>query len=186
MSSRSPSIKAAMPYAEALFESSKLMNLVEKTRQDLHLISKTIEQSRKLESFLANPLIVTDAKKNVLNNLFVEQVGTNCLNFLFILIERRRINLLSSIVNYYLKLVNQLELVTLVTVYTVIPLNEEQKKTLQEKLQTITKSKAIQLTIDIKPDLIGGFIVKIGSKIIDMSIYGQLNQIASYLNRAYL
>jgi len=186
MSSNSLSAKAAMPYAEALFESSQLMQLVEKTRHDLNLISATIKQSSNLESFLMNPLIIIDAKKNVLKNLFVDQVGTHVLNFLFILIERRRINLLSSIVHYYLTLVNQLDLVTLVTVYTVVPLNEEQKQALKEKLQTITNSKAVQLIIDIKPDLIGGFIIKIGSKIIDMSIYGQLSQIASYLNSAYL
>ena len=186
MSSNSSSSKAAIPYAEALFESSKVMQLIDKTSQDLDLISITIERSNNLGSFLTNPLVIIDAKKNVLKDLFINQVGIHVLNFLFILIERRRIHLLNSIINCYLNLVNQLKLVTLVTIYTAIPLNEEQKQSLKTKLESITNSKAIQLVIDIKPDLIGGFVVKIGSKVIDMSIYGQLNQISSYLNGTYL
>jgi F-type H+-transporting ATPase subunit delta len=105
---------------------------------------------------------------------------------LFILIEKRRINLFKPIVDYYIDLVNKLNLVTLATVYTVVPLNDEQKEDLQNKLKSLTKSQLVQLVINIKPDLIGGFVVKIGSKIIDMSIYGQLNQISSYLNATYV
>ena len=186
MSSDGLFAKVAIPYAEALFESSQLMQLVGTTREDLNLIATTIEKSSNLKSFLTNPLIVTNAKKDVLNSLFIDQVNSHVLNFLFILIERRRINLLSSIVTYYLNLVNQLDLITLVTVYAAVPLNEKQKNSLQEKLQVITDSKVVQLIINIKPDLIGGFVVKIGSKVIDMSIYGQLNQISSYLSGTYL
>lgn len=186
MSSNGLFAKAAIPYAEALFESSQPMQLVEITREDLNLISTTIEKSSNLKSFLDNPLVVISAKKDVLKNLFINQINNHVLNFLFILIERRRINLLNSIVNYYLDLVNQLDFVTLVTVYTAVPLNEKQENSLQEKLQAITDSKVVQLIINVKPDLIGGFVIKIGSKVIDMSIYGQLNQISSYLNSACL
>ena len=186
MSSNGLFAKAAIPYAEALFESSQFMQLVEITRKDLNLISTTIEKSNNLKSFLDHPLVVMSAKKDVLKNLFINQINNHVLNFLFILIERRRINLLDSIVSYYSNLVNQLDFVTLVTVYTAVPLNEKQENCLKEKLQDITDSKVVQLIINIKPDLIGGLVVKIGSKVIDMSIYGQLNQISSYLSSAYL
>ena len=186
MSSNSPSAKVAIPYAEALFQSSKSMQLLDKTKEDLNIILATIENNYQLKSFLVNPLVVIQAKKNVLSDLFVNQVSNHVLNFLFILITRRRINLFSSIVSCYIKLVNQLDLVTLVQVHTVIPLNEQQKEALESKLKVLTGSNVVQLIVDIKPNLIGGFVVKIGSKIIDMSIYGQLNQISSYLNGAYL
>ena len=185
MTSLSSSVKVATPYAEALFESSKETKALEKTNKDLHIIKTTIEESQILKSFLANPLIIVSAKKEVLKNLFLEQVSNNVLSFLFILIERRRINLFNSIVDCYTKLVNEIDLVALVKVYTVAPLNTQQQEDLQKQLEAITKLKKIQLIIEIKPELIGGLIVQIGSKIIDMSIYGQLNQIHSYLNEAY-
>ncbi len=186
MSSSSSVAKAAWPYAEALFESSQSMELIEKTTKDLDFVSKTIEESSSLKNFLANPLIIIDAKKNVLSNLFTDQVSSHVLNFLSILIDRRRIVLLSSILACYLNLVYKLQLVTLAEVYTAIPLSEIQKQALQNKLQLMTNSKDIRLIMHINTDLIGGFIVKIGSKVIDMSIYGQLNQISSYLNGAII
>ena len=177
--------KAAIPYAEALFDLSQSTQLVQKTHQDLQNILSTMQESEHLSVFLANPLISTDDKKKVLSVLFLDQVSSSVLNFLFILIERRRIHLIESIVNCYTCLINQLNATTSVVVYTAYLLNEEQEKVLKEKLEIITKAKQIELVIEIKPDLIGGFVVKMGSKVIDFSISGQLNQISSYLNRAY-
>ena len=174
--------KAALPYAEALFESSQVMQLTEKTCEDLDIISKTIEQSNSLRSFLTNPLIINNTKKKVLHDLFIDKINTHVLNFLSILVERRRINLLSVIVDCYLTFVYRLQLITVVDVYTTIMLTEVQKRALKDKLQHITNSKEIELIEHLNPELIGGFVIKIGSKIIDMSIYGQLNQISFYLN----
>lgn len=186
MSNAQSSAKVAIPYAEALFESSKKMKLVDKTGKELAIIQSTVNEYDNLKNFLANPLIEINIKKNVLKSIFINQVDTHVLNFIFLLIEKHRIDLLPSILACYVNLVNQLELVTLVTIYTVVPLDNEQKQILQDKLRNLTKSKVVELIVDIKPELIGGFIIRIGSKVIDMSIYGQLNQISSHLNGAYL
>ena len=177
--------KTAIPYAEALFDLSQSTQLVKKNHQDLQNILLKIRESEHLSIFLVNPLISVNDKKKVLSVLFLDQVSSSVLNFLFILIERRRIHLIESIVNYYTSLINQLNATTSVIVYTAYLFNEEQEKALQEKLEMITKAKQIELVIEIKPDLIGGFVVKMGSKVIDFSVFGQLNQISSYLNRAY-
>ena len=182
MGNTSSSTKVVEPYAEALFECSRSMQLIDKTSKDLETVQLIINKSESLQIFLANPLVGVNTKKSVLKNTLLDQVSAHVLNFLFILVERRRITLFNSIVNFYNGLVNDLELVTLITIYTVIPLNNEQKQGLQNKLQVLTKSKVVQLIIEIKPELIGGLVIKIGSKIIDMSIYGQLNQISSYLS----
>lgn len=184
MSNNSSVAKASLPYAEALFDSSQDIKLIEKTGKELDIVLETIDKSTDLKDFLINPLIKIDAKKSVLHSIFLNQVSDHVLNFLFILVDRRRIILLSSIIACYLNLVYQLQVVTLAEVYTSIPFSDVQKKALQKKLQIMTNSNDIQLIMHINTELIGGFIVKIGSKIIDMSIYGQLNQISSYLNRA--
>lgn len=176
--------KAALPYAEALFDSSQLMHLVEKTNQDLHLISDTVSKSDTLKNFLSNPLINPEIKKKVLRKLFLDQVSSHVLNFLSILAERRRISLLSDIIDCYLDLVYKLKLITVANIYTAAVLTKLQQESLEKKIQNITGSKEVKLVIRINPELIGGFVIKIGSKVIDMSIYGQLNQMTSYLNVA--
>ena len=50
-----------------------------------------------------------------------------------------------------------------------------------EKLKKITRAKQIKLALKVDPQLIGGFTIEIGSKMIDTSIRGQLKQISSLL-----
>lgn len=182
MSKSGFSAKASLPYAEALFESSQFIQSIEKTNQDLLLISETLSKSDSLKLFLSNPLVVSETKKIVLQKLFLDQISSHVLNFLSILVDRRRINLLSSIIDCYLKLVYKLKLTTVVNIYTAALLTDSQQKSLEKKLKNMTNSKEVKLLIQVNPELIGGFVIKIGSKIIDMSIYGQLNQMTSYLN----
>lgn len=185
MSIKNVSTKTAIPYAEALFDFSKSTQLVQENHQDLQNILSRIKASENLSVCLASPLISIDSKKKVLNSLFLDKISSSVLNFLFILIEKRRIHLIEAIVNYYTDLVNQLNSTTSVIIYTAYLFNKEQEKILKEKLEIMTEAKQIKLSIEIKPELIGGFVVKMGSKVIDFSISGQLNQISSYLNESY-
>ena len=185
MSRNNSFTKVALPYAEALFNLSQSMQLVEDTGRHLNLVLDTVKNSTSLKNFLSNPLFVSEMKKKVLSELFIDQIHNHVLNFLYILVERRRIAMLHSIIQCYLDLVNKLQFVLLAEVNTVIPLNELQKRALQDKLKCMTNSKEIRLIEKVDPELIGGLVVKIGSKVIDMSIYGQLNQMSFYLNSVY-
>ena len=62
-----------------------------------------------------------------------------------------------------------------------IQLSADQQKEIAEKLKIITGAKQIKLALKIDPQLIGGFTIEIGSKMIDTSIRGQLKQISSLL-----
>lgn len=179
-------MKIALPYSEALFLSSQSVNMIEKTSNDLQIIGSTISQSNALRRFLLHPLVVPESKKRVLKDLFINQISPHVFRFLCLLVEKRRLNLLEAINEDYSKRLYQFNSTTVVHVYAAMIINDMQKQALEKKLQIITKSKKVKLLIYVRPELIGGIIIKIGSKVIDMSISGQLNQIASYLNVAYI
>lgn len=182
MSSVNSPSRIVLPYAEALIESGQLNNILEKMTEDLLLISCSLSNSDSLKSFLSNPLIKSAIKKNTLKRLYSRQINNRVLNFLFILVERRRIDLLGDIIEYYLILANKLKTIVVANVSTSIALTDLQKINLEQKLKNITNSKHVKLVITVNSELIGGFIIKIGSKVIDNSLYGQLSQITSYLN----
>lgn len=183
MSLNSVSAKAVLPYAEALLDSSQRIELLDETTGYLSLILESIEQSSQLKSFLVHPLFGAEAKKSVLSKLFADQVSCHVLNFLYILVDRRRMVLLQQIIHCYRDLVHDLKLVLVAEVSTAFPLNEQQKQTVQDRLKDMTGSSKIQLVEYISPELIGGLMIKIGSKVIDLSIYGRLSQISTYLSR---
>lgn len=184
MSQNSLAVKAVLPYAEALLDSSQSIQLIDETSEHLNFILENIEQSSHLKGFLENPLFGANAKKAVLRKLFVKQVDHHVLNFLYILVDRRRIKLLEEIIRCYLSLACNLQLVSVAEVSTAFPLNELQKQAMQSKLKDMTNSRKIQLIETVRPELIGGLVIKIGSKVVDMSIHGQLSQISAHLNRA--
>nr|YP_009243868.1 ATP synthase CF1 delta subunit [Sporolithon durum]AMK96110.1 ATP synthase CF1 delta subunit [Sporolithon durum] len=172
----------ALPYAEALLASSKALGLISKTNKDLLLISRVLSQSKALENFLVNPLLGIDTKKNVLRQLLLDKVDNHVLVFLFILVERRRMILINTIIDCYTNLVNKSESTIIANISTAIALTNVQRDTLENKLKYVTNSKLVKLVIDINPDLIGGLVIKIGSKIIDTSLLGQLNRMTSHLS----
>lgn len=182
MSTKGLVAKIALPYAEALIESAKSMNLIYETTRDLNFISDLLSSSDSLRNFWANPLIKSSIKKDVLKELLLDQINDHVFNFLCILIDRRRIALLSSIIDSYLNLSYKLESTIVVNVSTAIALTDLQKASLEKKIRDITNSKEVKLVINVNSELLAGLVIQVGSKIIDTSLFGQLNQVASYLN----
>ena len=138
-------------------------------------------EARSTATFLSNPLINISSKKNVLNQLFTNQISGFVLKFLLVLIDRRRIFMLDIIIEKYFNLVYKTESTILTEVITAISLTEEQESMLVEKLKIMTNSQNIKLITTIDQSLIGGFIIKIASKVIDASLLGKLKQMAFYL-----
>lgn len=174
--------RISVPYAEALLEIAKDSNLLEETKKDLSAVYKTLSDFKDLQLFLANPLLEVEAKKALINKLFKSEVNQIILNFLFVLIHKRRISILQTIIDKYFELVYELESITVVELITAVEFNEIQINNLIEKIKVITNTKNIKLITNIDLSLIAGFILKIGSKVIDTSLSGKLKQISLYLN----
>nr|YP_009510635.1 ATP synthase CF1 subunit delta [Gracilaria ferox]AXI96308.1 ATP synthase CF1 subunit delta [Gracilaria ferox]UAD85792.1 ATP synthase CF1 subunit delta [Gracilaria ferox] len=184
MSSQGFMSKIATPYAEALMESASADSILDKVNEDLSLISEILNESQELKTFFYNPLIAKEVKKNVVNQLFNNQVHSLVIRFLLVLIDRRRITLLDIIISKYLELVYQLQSIVVAEILTPIVLTDVQQSALVSKIRDITNSKTVKLVITIEPVLIAGFIIKIGSKTIDTSLHGRLKHINDYLNSA--
>lgn len=184
MSNQGVLAKIATPYAEALLEAARYNDSLESINQDLCFIRDLLSESIQLQLFLDNPLVASVAKKSVLSNLLADQVSHTVLKFLLILVDRRRIGLLITIIQKYLELVYKLDSITIAQVRTSIALTEEQQMSLITKIKSITKSKEVKLVFTIDTSLIGGFIIQIGSKVIDTSLSGKLKSMSSYLQRS--
>nr|YP_009392472.1 ATP synthase CF1 subunit delta [Caloglossa monosticha]ARW61034.1 ATP synthase CF1 subunit delta [Caloglossa monosticha] len=182
MSSKSLIEKISIPYAEALLELAQSNRLLEKTNKDLSFVLDILSESRDLQLCLDNPLLAANIKKNIFDTLFKDKVSNIVLNFLFVLIDKRRINILQSIINKYFELINKLKSITVVELITSIELTETQQSAFINKIKSMTNAKNIKLIMHVDLSLIAGFILKIGSKVLDTSITGKLQQISLYLN----
>jgi len=173
--------KVADPYAEALLDLAKSNGTLKETTNDMNIVSQFLANSSDLKKFLGNPLITKIAKKNVVKDILGEQIDGRTLKFLLLLVERGRIEFLDSIAEKFLELSYKQESIEIAKVISSIQLSAEQQKEIAEKLKVITGAKQIKLALKVDPKLIGGFTIEIGSKLIDTSIRGQLNQIGTLL-----
>jgi len=182
MSVKLAKAKIALPYARALFKFSIEKNLMHQITADFHNLNDLLKNSNELVEYLTNPVITNTSKKSVLFKLLKLQINLETLNFLMFLIEQNRINLLQIIIDKYLKLVFKTATIKAVEIFTPINFTESQKFELNKKLKKLINARELQLSFIIDETLIGGFLVKTESQIIDFTIKNQLKQLAKHLN----
>jgi F-type H+-transporting ATPase subunit delta len=180
MSSRN--VKIAKPYADAFLEIANKSNVI----NDLNCISTALSESKDLQKAIANPLVSSTAKKDIIKSIFSGNVDSNTIKFMMVLCDRRRIEYLDSIVETALLLAYKQASIEMAYVTSSVKLSSNQTEALVSKLKVMTKAEQIKLDLKVDPNLIGGFKVQIGSKIIDTSVQNQLRQLSSYLGSSVI
>ena len=174
--------KIAVPYARALFDFSVEKNIMHQITADFQNLDIFFEESSELTSYLNNPVVSQTAKREVLAKTLKSQINAETFKFLMVLVDRDRINLLSAVINNYLELVYQTASIKMVEVSTASAFTNSQKDTLVQKLKELTNAREIRLVTTVDPTLIGGFLIKTESKVIDFTIKNQLQQLAKHLD----
>lgn len=173
--------KIALPYAEAFLDLAINSDFLSEAINDLNTISAILEDSSEFKKLIANPLLSSTIKKEVLKGIFDDSVNKNTLKLLYILCDRGRIAYLSDIVDKGLELGYKKARIELVQVKSAIQFTAEQSETLSDKLKQMIKADKVKLTMVVDESLIGGFVIQVGSKTIDTSIKNQLQEMSSYL-----
>jgi len=174
--------KIAVPYARALFDFSVEKNIMHQITADFQNLEIFLNESEELMKYLSSPIVNTDAKREVLTKTLKSQVNTETFKFLMVLIDRDRINLLKSVITNYLELVYETASIKTIEVATAYPFANLQKNTLIQKLKELTNAREIRLVITVDSSLIGGFLIKTESKVIDFTIKNQLQKLAKHLD----
>ena len=174
--------KIAAPYARALFDFSVEKNIMHQITADFQNLEIFLDEAVELTEYLNNPIVRSDAKSEVLTKLLQSQVNADTFKFLMILVKRDRINLLKSVIARYLELVYETASIKTIEVLTAAAFSNSQKNMLIQKLKELTNAREIRLMINVDSSLIGGFLIKTESKVIDFTIKNQLQKLAKHLD----
>ena len=174
--------KIAVPYARALFDFSVEKNIMHQITADFQNLEIFLNKSSDFTDYLNNPIVSQDRKREILTKTLKSQINAETFKFLMVLVERNRINLLSTIINSYLELVYETASIKMIEVATASAFTNLQKNTLIKKLKELTNAREIRLVITVDPSLIGGFLIRTESKVIDFTIKNQLQKLAKHLD----
>ena len=182
MSKNPLSLKIASPYARALFSYSVEKNLLHQVTADFQNLEIFFNNTPELVKYLTNPIVSKKEKAEILSKTIKLKVNIDTFNFLMVLVNRDRINLIVSVISSYLDLVYETASIKMIEVTTAFPFNRSQKNTLVKKLKQITNASEIRLVINVDPNLIAGFLIKTKSKIVDFTIKSKLQNLAKHLD----
>lgn len=171
----------AAPYAQALFDIAKEKNLITEVTSDVSLIGTYISNTPNLQKFFTNPTVTISDKKKVLEEVFSDYIGSITLKFLTFVTDKGRLNLLEEIVAKFSELAFEHTSIKIVDVSSAIQLSVEQQENLVSKLKKLTNSNQVKLNLTVDSTLLGGFVLKIGSQLIDNSLKTQMKSFASHV-----
>ena len=174
--------KIAAPYARALFDISIEKNIMHQITMDFQNLKTFLKENSELTDCLSSPIVSQDAKYEILGEILESQIHVETFKFLTVLIKRNRINLLETIITNYLELVCEIASLKTIEVSTAFAFTNLQKNTLVKKLKKLTNAREIRLTLKLDSSLIGGFLIKTESKVIDFTIKNQLEKLAKHLD----
>ncbi len=181
MLNRKMALRVVDPYAEALVSLASGQGLLDAFTADVRFIAAVLQATPELGQFLASPLVKTEAKKNLLQQVFADQIHPLLLNALQLLTDRRRIMFLGALCQRFLELQRKLQNIVLAEVTAAVPLTEAQQQSIRERVKDFTQASSVELQISQDPTVLGGVILKIGSQVIDLSLRGQLRRLALQL-----
>mgnify|MGYP006075438951 FL=1 len=178
--------KIAKPYAEALLNLAKSNNSLNVVTADINDLLLVLAKSKLLKEYFANPIVGVSAKKELIKKVLSPNLNKITLKFLYLLTDRRRISILEAVGEKYIELVYQVTNVKVAEVTSIVHLDLEQEVLLTEFLVDSTESNDIELIMTIDESILGGLVVKIGSKVVDMSLQGELRKMAACLGIKYI
>ena len=171
----------AKNYAEALIEIAQdgVMTYNE-IYEDLTSIQDILDMAPELSEVLINPTVSYDIKADITNEIFQKEVQQPILNFLKILIDKKRFQEFSQIRAAYINKLNKNNNIQPVSVTSAVELTDEQKKNIIGKLEEKLK-KQVQPHWNIDENIIAGLVVKINDDVIDTSLKNKINKISKEL-----
>lgn len=167
-------------YAKALFSLALEDKKLDAVADDLESIKKLTDSGDDFKNFIMNPLISSSKQLKVIKDLFAGKLEDITLNFLYLLGEKKRLNLLPEILERFdeLLLVHRNQVVA--EVVSADTLDDKQLKSIQGNVEQLT-NKSVLLSTSQDKSLIGGFMVRIEDIIIDNSIRYQLSKLKEKL-----
>ncbi len=168
--------KAANRYAKSLLELSVEQDQLEQVYEDMTNVAQTVSESRDLRVMLNSPVIKPDLKAKVLDQIFAGNIGEMAHKFIKLITEKGRERLLGGIAAAYMIQYKAFKKVSQAEVISATPLDNEARKKVEEMLQKLAPGLA-ELKETINPELIGGYILKVGDQMIDASVSTQLREL---------
>ena len=172
-------------YATALFELARDNKAIDAVKKDLDQFDALANGSADLNRLVRSPVFGADEQLKALSAILAKAGITGlAANFLRVITTNRRLFAVRDMIRAYRALVARHKGEVTAQVTVAEKLNDKNLDALKSALKSVTGGKDIDLEVEVDPAIIGGLIVKVGSRMVDSSLRTKLNSIKFAMKEA--
>ena len=172
-----PNPRLAGRYAKSLIDLAIEKNQLEKVYKDMLFLQNICKSNRDFVNLLKSPIVQADKKEKILDAIIKNEVGELMSAFVKLLTAKGRELYLPEIVIAFIQQYKDYKNINIVKLVTAVPISDELKNSITNKIKSTLKMEHIELNAEVKEEIIGGFVLEIGDKLIDASIAYDLSTI---------
>ena len=179
--------RLASRYAKSLIDLAVEQNSLETTLQDVRLLDDTIRSSSEFATVLRSPVIKADKKNAIIEAIFGTRLSPLTRAFVKLLTSKGREDTLAEMATSFISQYRVMNHISQVRLITAAPIDEQVKESIRVKVAAAMPGQRVEMSTDVQPDLIGGFVLEMGDKLVDASIRRDLNDIKKqFLKNLYV
>lgn len=180
-------LRLATRYAKSLFDLAIEKGQLETVYNDMLLLQEICIKSPEFKRILNSPIIKADKKQNILEAVTGGKISELTAAFNRLLVQKGREKELVEIIIAFIKEYKAYKGIRVLKITTAVPVGNEIKQELVNKIQESTPIKNIELEEKVDADIIGGFILQMDDMQIDASVIYNLNKIRKqFLNNDFV
>lgn len=168
-------VTAARRYAEAAFEIGRADGTLDAWERDLSLLGELLQHDQ-LRGLLEHPAIAFARKEKVMQQVAGSEVSREALSLVLLMVRRGRPGAIGRMVEHFGELLRRERGIQLAEVRSALPLDEEQRTAVGDRLAEITGDK-VEMNEVVDEALIGGIAVRIGDTLYDASVRSRLERL---------
>ncbi len=168
----------AARYASALFALALENHSTDQVAADLKLFSDLVEKSEDLHSFVKSPVFSAAVQVKAIDAILTKVgIGGITAKFIKLVADKRRLFAITDMIQGFNNLNDARNGVTRAQVTVAQPLSDAHLDALKAALAQVSGGQSVNVAVKVDPSIIGGLIVKLGSRMVDGSLKTKLNSI---------
>lgn len=166
----------ATRYAKSLLDLSLEKGQLENVYNDMLLVQNVCRSNHDFVIFLNSPIIKTDKKNEVFQNIFKGKVSELSLSFMEILTRKRRESYIDDIADAFIQQYKTHKKILTAVITTASGIDDQTRKKVMELVKANAQGE-VELVEKVDKSLIGGFVIRIDDKQVDASVFKKLSEL---------
>ncbi|WP_374545736.1 F0F1 ATP synthase subunit delta [Rhodoblastus sp.] len=176
--SNNPTSGVAERYAQALFSLAQEQNVADPVADALRNFGTLINESADLKRLVISPVFSAEEQLKAITALLDKfGYGGITANFIKLVAAKRRLFVLPDMIRAFIALNDKAKGIARAEVTVAGPLSSDHSAALEAALRQVSGGQTVKVNVNVDPSIIGGIVVKLGSRMVDASLKTKLNSL---------